>query len=64
LDSQSTRSSSQGRSSGFDAGNKVKGRKPSLIVDTLGLVLAESISAVSVQGREAADAAVTYSKEE
>nr|WP_258197854.1 transposase [Pseudomonas capeferrum] len=62
-DSQSTRSSPQGGASGFDAGKKVKGRKRSLIVDTLGLLLAVSISAASVQDRDAADDAVAYSKE-
>ncbi|WP_366548330.1 transposase, partial [Pseudomonas amygdali] len=63
LDSQSTRSSPQGGDSGYDAGKKVKGRKRSLIVDTLGLLLAVSISAASVQDRDAADDAVAYSKE-
>ncbi len=63
LDSQSTRSSPQGGSSGYDAGKKVKGRKRSLIVDTLGLLLAVSISAASMQDRDAADDAVSYSKE-
>ena len=48
---------------GYDAGKKVKGRKRSLIVDTLGLLLSVSISAVSVQDRDAADGAVAYSKE-
>jgi hypothetical protein len=48
---------------GYDAGKKVKGRKRSLIVDTLGLLLLVSISAVSVQDRDAADGAVAYSKE-
>lgn len=41
----------------------MKGRKRSLIVDTLGLLLAVSISAASVQDRDAADDAVAYSKE-
>ncbi|MBN4176445.1 IS5 family transposase ISPsy19 [Pseudomonas savastanoi pv. phaseolicola] len=63
LDSQSTRSSPQGGDSGYNAGKKVKGRKRSLIVDTLGLLLAVSISAASVQDRDAADDAVAYSKE-
>lgn len=58
LESQSTRSSPQGGGSGFDAGKKVKGRKRSLIVDTLGLLLAVSISATSVQDRDAAEDAV------
>ena len=48
LYSQSTRSSPQGGDSGYDAGKEVKGRKRNLIVDTLGLLLAVSISAVSV----------------
>ncbi|EPM48385.1 ISPsy19, transposase [Pseudomonas syringae pv. actinidiae ICMP 18804] len=61
LDSQSTRSSPQGGESGYDAGKKVKGRKRSLVVDTLGLLLAVSISAASVQDRDAADDAVTSS---
>ncbi|KPY39077.1 ISPsy19, transposase, partial [Pseudomonas syringae pv. rhaphiolepidis] len=48
LDSQSTRSSPQGGDSGYDAGKKVKGRKRSLIVDTLGLLLAVSICSGSI----------------
>ncbi|AAZ33404.1 ISPsy19, transposase truncated [Pseudomonas savastanoi pv. phaseolicola 1448A] len=44
LDSQSTRSSPQGGDSGYDAGKKVKGRKRSLIVDTLGLLPAAAAS--------------------
>lgn len=42
---------------------KVKGRKRSLIVDTLGLLLAVSISAASVQDRDAADDSVAHLKE-
>ncbi len=40
-----------------------EGAKRSLIVDTLGLLLAVSISAASVQDRDAADDAVAHSKE-
>lgn len=54
LDSQSTRISPQGGRSGFDAGKKVKGRKRHLIVDTLGLLLAVSVTAASVQDRDGA----------
>lgn len=61
LDSQSTRRSPQGGESGYDAGKKVKGRKRSLIVDTLELLLAVSISAASVQGRDAAEAVMASS---
>jgi transposase len=58
IDAQSTRISAQGGESGFDAGKKVKGRKRHLVVDTLGLLLAVSITAASVQDRDAAQAAV------
>ena len=54
LDAQSTRSSPQGGERGYDAGKKVKGRKRHLIVDTLGLLLAVSVTAASVQDRDGA----------
>jgi transposase len=54
LDAQSTRASPQGGDSGYDAGKKVKGRKRHLVVDTLGLLLAVSVSAASVQDRDGA----------
>lgn len=54
LDSQSTRISPQGGDSGFDAGKKVKGRKRHLLVDALGLLLAVSVTAASVQDRDGA----------
>ncbi|GAC1434291.1 MAG: IS5-like element ISMac15 family transposase [Burkholderiaceae bacterium] len=56
IDAQSTRSSPQGGESGFDAGKKVKGRKRNLVVDTMGLVIALSVTAASVQDRDAAAA--------
>jgi transposase len=54
IDAQSTRSTAQGGMSGFDAGKKVKGRKRHLVVDTLGLLLALTVTAASVQDRDAA----------
>jgi transposase len=54
LDAQSTRSSPQGGSVGFDAGKKVKGRKRHVLVDTLGLMLALTITTAGVQDRDAA----------
>src|SRR5881394_3219336 len=54
IDSQSTRSTAQGGISGFDAGKKVKGRKRHLVVDTLGLLIAVSITSASVQDRDGA----------
>jgi putative transposase len=54
IDAQSTRSTAQGGDTGFDAGKKVKGRKRHLVVDTVGLLLAVTITAASVQDRDAA----------
>lgn len=54
VDAQSTRSTAQGGNTGFDAGKKVKGRKRHLVVDTVGLLLAVTITAASVQDRDAA----------
>ena len=54
LDAQSTRGSPQGGGSGYDAGKKVKGRKRHLLVDTLSLLLAVSVTAASVQDRDGA----------
>jgi putative transposase len=54
IDAQSTRSTAQGGDTGFDAGKKVKGRKRHLVVDTLGLLLAVTVTAASVQDRDAA----------
>jgi putative transposase len=58
IDAQSTRSTAQGGNTGFDAGKKVKGRKRHLVVDTLGLLLALTITAASAQDRDAAAAVV------
>lgn len=63
LDAQSTRSSPQGGERGFDAGKKVKGRKRNLVVDTLGLLLAVTVTAASLRDRDAAHAAVAAAKE-
>ena len=54
IDAQSTRSTALGGNTGFDAGKKVKGRKRHLVVDTMGLLLAVTITAASVQDRDAA----------
>ena len=54
IDAQSTRSTAQGGKIGFDAGKKAKGRKRHLVVDTLGLLLAVTVTAASVQDRDAA----------
>lgn len=59
IDAQSTRASPQSGESGFDAGKKVKGRKRNLVVDTMGLLIAVTVTAASVQDRDAATAVVT-----
>ena len=51
IDAQSTRSTAQGGDTGFDAGKKVKGRKRHRVVDTLGLLLAMTLTAASVHKR-------------
>jgi len=58
IDGQSTRASPQGGESGFDAGKKVKGRKRNLVVDTMGLLIAATVTTASVQDRDAAAAVV------
>jgi len=58
IDAQSTRASPQGGESGFDAGKKVKGRKRNLVVDTMGLLIAVTVTAASVEDRDAAAAVV------
>jgi len=58
IDAQSTRASPQGGESGFDAGKKVKGRKRNLVVDTMGLLIAVTVTAASVQDRDAAAAVI------
>lgn len=54
IDAQSNRTSPQGGTCGYDAGKKVKGRKRHIVVDTLGLVLAVTVTAASVQDRDGA----------
>lgn len=54
IDAQSARSTGQGGITGFDAGKRVKWRKRHLVVDTLGLLLAVTFTAASVQDRDAA----------
>lgn len=58
LDAQSTRNSPQGGEDGYDAAKKVKGRKRHLLVDTLGLLLAVTVTAASLQDRDGAAAVV------
>lgn len=63
LDAQSTRSSAQGGAAGYDAGKKIKGRKRHLVVDTLGLLLAVSVTAANIQDRDGAHPVVATTME-
>lgn len=58
IDSQSTRISPQGVGQGYDAAKKLKGRKRNIVVDSLGFLLAVTVTAASVQDRDAAPEAV------
>lgn len=58
IDAQPNRGSPQGGESGFDAAKKVKGRKRNLVVNTMDLVIALTVTAAGVQDRDAAAAVV------
>lgn len=54
LDSQSVKTTAVAGIRGYDKGKQVKGRKRHLLVDTLGLLMAVVVTAVSVQDRDGA----------
>jgi transposase len=58
IEAQYNRISPRGGESSFDAAKEVKGRKRNLVVDTMGLVIALTATAASVQDRDAAAAVV------
>lgn len=54
IDSQSVKIADQAGERGFDAGKKLTGRKRHLLIDTLGLILAVTVTPASVQDRDGA----------
>lgn len=52
IDSQSIKTSTQGKTKGYDAGKKVNGRKRHLLVDTLGLPICVYVSAADLADRD------------
>src|SRR5574342_175698 len=54
IDSQSVKTPDQAGERGYDAGKKVSGRKRHLAVDSLGLIMAMTITSAAVQDRQAA----------
>nr|WP_281378426.1 transposase [Halomonas organivorans] len=63
LDDQTTRHSPHRGTSGYDAGQKVKGRKRHVLVAPLGMVLAVSVTAANVQGRDVVHSVMTNGME-
>jgi putative transposase len=59
IDSQSIKTPDQAGERGYDAGKKVSGRKRHLAVDTLGMILAITITSAAVQDRDAAKHLIT-----
>lgn len=51
VESQSSKTATQGNAVGFDGGKKVKGRKRHLLVDTLGLIMAVVVTAANTEDR-------------
>lgn len=54
IDGQSAKTTGQGGIDGYDAGEKVNGRKRHLLVDVMGLVLAVVVHSAGIQDRDGA----------
>lgn len=63
LDSQSVKSAEGGKNIGFDGGKLVKGRKRTLVTDTLGLLVLAKVTAANLQDVHAGKQILTALKE-
>ena len=52
IDSQTIKTATHGKTTGYDAGKKVKGRKRHLLVDTLGLLRQVVVTAADIDDRD------------
>jgi len=59
IDSQSVKTPDQAGERGYDAGKKISGRKRHMAVDSLGMILAITITSAAVQDRDAAKKLIT-----
>lgn len=63
IDSQSAKSAEGGEKIGFDGGKLVKGRKRTLVTDTIGLVVLAKVTSANVQDVHAGKQTLTALKE-
>ena len=62
VDSQTIKTATQGKTTGYDAGKKIQGRKRHLLVDTSGLLRQVVVTAAHVDDRDGLKQVVTRLK--